>query len=61
MPTEEDGKLAPHPVAQINNTGIKRWTTRGADTTNSSSQAQKKTRRKEQAIKFIKAGQLPME
>ena len=60
-PAEEDGKLAPHHVPLMNDIGIKRRTTRGVETTIPSSQAQKKTRREEQAIKFIKAGQLPKE
>ena len=60
MPTEEDRKLAPDYVALINNTGIKRWYTKGLDITNSSGQAQKKRGREGEKIKF-KAGQLPME
>ena len=56
MPTEEDMKLAPDYVALINNTGIKRQNKKGMDTTNFSCQAQKKMRRDEQKIKFIKAG-----
>ena len=31
MPVEEDKKLAPHHVALINSTGIKRGTTEGTD------------------------------
>ena len=61
IPTEEDRKLAPDYVALINNTGIKKRNTKGTYTTNFSCQAQKKMRRDEQKIKFIKAGQLPME
>ena len=40
MPTEEDGKLAPHHVALINNTGMKRRTLGGTDRTKSSFQTE---------------------
>ena len=59
MPTAEDGKLAPHHVALINNTGIKRRTT-GDRWDKFFISIIKEKKREEQEIVSSKAGQLPM-
>ena len=61
MPAEEDETLALHHVALIKRTGIERGTIEGKDKNVHPAYKQKKARMEEQAIKFVKAGQLPME